>query len=186
MKYDLSSHYCFRVPKCLCAPRLFQHALCDVGVELFPGYDNRSWTSTSLLGFLSRRQWKQEASLLLDVQHLQARALSSLFSLQSMRVKHGPSLSVDQQLCRILEPQIFHALTDLCACDDIFCGGLTFLWLASECLLGTWRLLLFEAQVWLRDACSQPYDLDCLHAQCNNLHTHDYVPQIPHQPCTDK
>jgi hypothetical protein len=50
---------------------------------------------------------------LLDVQRFQTREMPSLLSLQPMRFEHGPSLSMGQQLRRLLEQEVFLVAFDL-------------------------------------------------------------------------
>ena len=57
--------------------------------------DNRSRSSTGILGFPSRRQRKQKKEILPHVQRIQARKMSPLLGLQQMRPKYGPPLSMD-------------------------------------------------------------------------------------------
>jgi hypothetical protein len=47
------------------------------------------------------------------VQRVQARKVPSLLSLQQMRFEHGPSLSLGQQLRRLLEQEVFLVAFDL-------------------------------------------------------------------------
>ena len=60
------------------------------------------------LGILQHERRNSAKTLLHALPCIQTRAVPSLFCLQSLCAQHGPPLSMDQQLCRILEPQDFH------------------------------------------------------------------------------
>ncbi len=46
--------------------------------------DYRSWLGACVLGFPFRRSWEQKKKILLNVQRIQTRKMSSLFSMQQM------------------------------------------------------------------------------------------------------
>ena len=74
------------------------------------------------LGIPFGRCREQKTQVLLDVQCIQTRAMPSLLSMQQVRVKHGPSLPMDQQLCGILEQEILHVAPHLCSHNYLLRG----------------------------------------------------------------
>jgi hypothetical protein len=110
--------------------------------------------------------------------------MSSLFSLQPLCVKHGPPLSVDQQLHWILEQKVLHFAAHLCShsnilqyCNDVLCVVL-------EHSLGTWRLLLLEIKEWIRYNGEKFIHLGCFCHERHHCYTNDNVPKIPHKACS--
>lgn len=55
------------------------------------------------------------------MQCIQAGEMPPLLRLQSLRLEYGPPLSVDQQLCGLLEQEILHAPPCLCDINDLLC-----------------------------------------------------------------
>ena len=120
-------HVCRWLENCATAISL-PPTLLHARLVLYTVHDNRSGSSTRFLGLSLGWPWEQETQILFNVQHFQAWAMPSLLFVQPMRAQHGPSLPLDQQLYRLLEPQIFHSIAHLCAhCDllrrrdNVFC-----------------------------------------------------------------
>ena len=70
--------------------------------------------------------------------------MSPLLGLQPVRAQHGPPLSLDQQLRRLLEPQVLHAAPDIRAHHHILRVLLARLRLHPQYQMGTRHLLLFK------------------------------------------
>ena len=103
--------------------------------------DHGSRPSSCVLGLPFRRPREQKEEVLLDVQRVQARALPPLLCLQPMCAQHGPSLSLDQQLRRLLEPQVLHSPPDLRVAQLILCLVVSGVRLLDEHQVGGGRFL---------------------------------------------
>ena len=149
---------------------------------IFPVHDHGPRPSACLLGLPSRRPREQKTPLLSHVQRVQTRKVPPLFRLQQVRAQHGPPLSLDQQLHRLLEPQVLPAVAGIRVLDHLLRCHHHVLRLCHVYQMGNRCVLPIEGIE--RSANAFPFftSLTMLHSGLSDCGVDDFLPEVPHIP----